>query len=137
MVCWSWRFCSCSMRISAIICWCSLLAAAAGTAVAATRAALATNVRTRMADLGLLGGNDEVGAAVVRPRRLAVARVERELLAIADRPQPLGGDAEGDEVLADRQRPPLAQRQVVLGGAALVAVALDRDHPGRVLLHRL
>ncbi len=32
--CCSWAFCSCSIRISAIICWCSLLAAIAGAAAA-------------------------------------------------------------------------------------------------------
>ena len=61
-----------------------------------------------------------------------MAGVEREFLAVADRLDAVGRDAERDEVVARGDRPPLAERQIVLGGAALVAVALDGDLPGRV-----
>ena len=70
-------------------------------------------------------------AAVLRPRALRRARIERKLLAVAHRAHAVGRDAERDQIVVRRQRAPLAERQVVFGRAALVAVALDRDLPRR------
>ncbi len=77
----------------------------------------------------LLCGDHEMRAPVLRPGRVVVTGIERELLAVADRAHLVGGNAQRDQVVLRRQRAPLAQREVVLGGAALVAVALDRDLP--------
>src|SRR3712207_7527828 len=49
-------------------------------------------------------------------------RSEGEFLAVADDADALGGDAEGHEVALRGGRAPLAERQIVLRGPALVAV---------------
>ena len=49
------------------------------------------------------------------------------LLAVADRLQLRLGGAERPQVVGDRVRAAVAERQVVLLGAALVGVALDGD----------
>src|SRR5574341_571908 len=80
-------------------------------------------------------------AAVLGVGGLVAARVERPLLAVRDDAQPCARDSQAREVVAHGARPLLAERQVVLDGAALVAVPLD-DHadaalalqPQRVLL---
>jgi len=48
------------------------------------------------------------------------------LLALADHHQPIGGDAEADEVLPHGVGAALPKCEVVLAGAAGIAVALDR-----------
>ena len=63
-----------------------------------------------------------------------MARVERELLAVADGPDAARRDAERHEVRLRRDGAALAERQVVFGRAALVAVALDGDRPGGYFL---
>src|SRR5688572_26026883 len=74
---------------------------------------------------------------VLRPARLVGLRAGRDLLAVGNRLQAVAGHAQGDEVVESRPRPALAEGEVVLDGAALVAVALDR-HPEEVeLLERL
>src|SRR5512147_587909 len=64
-------------------------------------------------------------AAILRPGRLAVAWIVRPLLAVADGLDAVRRDAEGNQVVLDRGRAPVAERQVVLAGAALVAMTLD------------
>src|SRR5215217_1984291 len=133
--CWSCCDCSWSMRMSAIICSCSRFgAAAAGTASNGTRqVATKSGQALRMVDLlRLLGGHDEMGPAVLRPGFFTVPGVERELLAVAHDLDAIGGDSERYQVVACGDGSSFAEGQIVLGGAALVAVALDADLPGRI-----
>ena len=65
--CCSWRFCSCSIRISAIICWCSLLAAPAGAAAD---------------DDGQRDAGDERRQAVAGDRRIRLACLTSSNLAV-------------------------------------------------------
>src|SRR5206468_2595733 len=76
-------------------------------------------------------------AAVPRVAGLALLAAERQLLAVADRGKPIGGDAERDEVVLHRLRAARAERKVVLDRAALVAVALDLGARARVVLQPL
>src|SRR5204863_5449884 len=143
---WSCCDCSCSIRRSAISCWCSLLAASAGVVVARTSARIARPASETFCFIVHSGGpcpqdsslrrHDEMRAAVLRPRRLVVPGVERELLAVAHRTKPVGGDAERHEIGARGDRPAFAQRQIVLGRAAFVAMAFDRDGPASVSLQQ-
>src|SRR5262249_44872364 len=91
-----------------------------------------------------LRGDDEMRAPVLRVRALVVTGIERKLLAVADRAQAIAWNSQRDEIRAGGGGAPLAQRQIVLGRAALVAVSLDRDGPGwialqdaRILIERL
>src|SRR6185437_698288 len=66
------------------------------------------------------------------------------LLAVAQGLEARGGHALGDQVLADRGGAALAEGQVVLARAALVAMAFDGDlvvgvllQPGSLLVERL
>src|SRR5207249_3015332 len=70
--------------------------------------------------------HQEVGPAVLRPARLVLLRTDRLLCPEAHDRYALGRDATRDEVVAGRARPALAEGEVVLGGAALVAVPLDQ-----------
>src|SRR5690606_18933437 len=72
------------------------------------------------------------GAAVLRPG--ALVRTERlgTLLAPAYRLHPAGIDTARLEIVARRIGPAVAERQVILAGAALVGMALDRDAHVRV-----
>src|SRR5262249_44682433 len=63
--------------------------------------------------------------------------IERELLAVADGAETFRSHPKRDEIGARRERPTLAEREVVFGGAALVAVSLDRDDPGGIFLQHL
>src|SRR5512140_2027162 len=67
---------------------------------------------------------DEVRAAVLRPRRLVVTRIQRLFLAETYRGERRLRNAEGHEVGHHGRRASLAQRHVVLRGAALVAMPL-------------
>src|SRR5262249_44174588 len=58
---------------------------------------------------------------------------ERLLFAEANGIDAIGGDAQGDEVLLDGAGTTIAESKVVLGGAALVAVAFDGDALGWVV----
>src|SRR5688572_32800700 len=85
----------------------------------------------------LLAGDDELRPAVLRPRRFVVPRIEWKLLAVADRAQPVGRDAERHKIVARCERAALAERQVVLCRAALVGVPFNRNHPRRIFLENL
>src|SRR5690606_6685680 len=65
------------------------------------------------------------GAAVLGPGGLGVTRIVRPLLAVADGLDTVRGDAERDQIVLDRGRAPVAESEVVLPRAALVAVTLD------------
>src|ERR1700681_201496 len=106
--------CSCSMRISAIICACSLLAASAGVAIATARASPSRAKDSLFVMALSLRGDDEMRAAVLGERRIVMTRIERELLAVAHRAEPIGRNPERHQIGARGNRPPLAQRQIVL-----------------------
>src|SRR5712692_7561234 len=119
--------CSCSMRMSAIICCTSLLAASAGVAMATARAR-PSRAKDNLFVMALsLRGDDEMRAAVFRERRILMTRIEREFLAVAHRAEPIGRNPERQQVGACGDCPLFAQRQIVLGRPAFVAVAFDRD----------
>src|SRR5439155_11245427 len=131
------------MRMSAASCWCSLFAARAGAAASIIARHTATHPFTPIVRVWAVIGetriasfcrDDEVRAAVLGPRGLVVSRVERKFFAVAHRTEAIGGDAERDQIRARGDGAPLAQRQIVLGRAALVAVAFDRHAPARILL---
>src|SRR5687767_15068286 len=108
------------MRSSAAICRCSRFCAWAGRAarpaMTATIAVLLISVRC----------NHKMAPPVPRHRLIRLPGIERELLAVADRANAIGGNAERDEECFHRQRAPLAQSEVVLRRAALIAMAFDR-----------
>ena len=70
---------------------------------------------------------DEIVAAVFRPRGFVVAGIGRLVLAVADGADAVGADAELGQRLAGGQRAAFAERAVVFLRAALVAVALDEQ----------
>src|SRR2546422_845999 len=73
-------------------------------------------------------------SSVRRVSELArVAGVEGALLAVRDRREPVARDTVAHEIIFGRARALLAEGQVVLDRAALVAVSLDHD-AARVLL---
>src|SRR6185369_10223034 len=86
--------------------------------------------------LPLLDDNEFV-PSVLGPGFLAVARVDRLFLTVADGGEALGRDAEVDQVIAGRLGPALAQRHVVLVGAALVAIPFDPELDRRLLGEQL
>src|SRR6478735_2503032 len=124
--CSNW-VCSCSMRTSAIICISRRDCAAAGDDTARIAAATSPSIVRPLIPFILLCRDHEMRAPVLRPRRIVVSGIERELLAVADRLDLVRGHAERHHVVLRRQGPALAEGQVVFGGAALVAVSLDRD----------
>src|SRR5262245_36517631 len=83
------------------------------------------------------GPHDEVHPPVERPGQLFVAGIERPLLAIRDGIDAVRRHAEGGQVVLRGLGPPLAEGQVVLGGAPLVGVPLDEDAEAGVGLERL
>src|SRR5580765_5170459 len=68
---------------------------------------------------------NEVAAAVCLPACLIALRAERLFLAVADGVQAVGGDAKMNKVALDGRSAAIAKDQVVFGGAAFVAMALD------------
>src|SRR5690242_20021521 len=72
-------------------------------------------------------------AAILRPRFLGVARIERPLFAVADRANARSVDAERGEVILRRLRAAVAESEVVLLGAAFVAMAFDEQVVLRIL----
>ena len=75
----------------------------------------------------LLRGEDEVTAAILLPAGLVRLGAERRFLALGDDGDAIGGDTEADQVGLDGVGAAIAERQVVFGGAALVAVPFDVD----------
>src|SRR6266850_4255435 len=74
---------------------------------------------------GLLGLDEEVRASVPSPAALGVLGADGPLLAVGDDGDAGGRQSLGEQVGHGRSRAPLAQGQVVLIRAALVAVPLD------------
>src|SRR5258706_1535793 len=81
---------------------------------------------------GLLGA-DEVAAAILLPAGFVALVAEGLFFAEADGADAIGGEAQGDEILLDGAGAAIAEREVVLGGTALVAVAFDGDAELRVI----
>ena len=66
-------------------------------------------------------------AAVDGPAPLGVLGADRAFLPVADRADAAGRDALRDEVVSRRLRAPIAEREIVFDGAALVALPLDEN----------
>ena len=66
-----------------------------------------------------------MATAILLPTSLVGFGAERLLLAVADRLNVAGADATLRQRALDGARPAVAQRQVVLGGPALIAMSLD------------
>src|SRR5688572_14896095 len=83
---------------------------------------------TTTASAGGPAGDDEVRAAVLRPAALAALGAEGSLFAVTDGADSRACHAQRLQVLASGVGAAVGERQVVLVGAALVAVAFQRDH---------
>ena len=59
---------------------------------------------------------------------------ERLFFAVADGVETVGGNAEASEVLLDGVGATIAESEVVFGGAAFIAMALNGDAHGGILL---
>src|SRR5258708_23464628 len=77
---------------------------------------------------------DEMVAAVFGPRRFVVTWIERTLLAVADCADAACIDAESDEILFGLVGAAVTEGEVVLLGAALVAMSFDEQVVLPVLL---
>src|SRR6267378_168745 len=88
-------------------------------------------------DVCVLLGADEVAAAILLPARFVVLVAEGLFLAEADGADAIGGDAQGNEILLDGAGAAIAEREVVFGGAALVAVAFDGHAKLRIVAKEL
>ena len=80
-----------------------------------------------------LGHGHDVDAAVALPAGFVVVFADGLLLAEADHVELRGGNAHLDQVVLGGAGTPVAQRDVVLGGTALIAVALDGQLVARVI----
>src|SRR5208337_3846052 len=78
-------------------------------------------------------GLDEVAATVFLPAGLVGFHAEGLFLAIADRGEAVGRNAQADEILLDGVGAAIAESQVVFSGAAFVAMALDGDAELRIV----
>src|SRR5688572_27810629 len=83
-----------------------------------------------------LACDDEMRAAVLRERAFVVTGIEGEFLAIADRAEAIRRDADEYEVAARADRAPFAERQIVFGGSAFVAMSLYGNRPRWVFPER-
>src|SRR6185312_7289773 len=81
--------------------------------------------------------DDRHTAAVLRPGGLVRAEHGGTLLAVADRLDAVGRDAQRHQRIAYRRRAALAEGEVVLARAALVAMTLDRHRHVRIFLQPL
>src|SRR4051794_37065600 len=89
--------------------------------------------RPARAGLLLRHAHGEGGAPVEAPRLFARVVVLRSLLTVAHAAEPVRTDAVAREVVANRVRAALAERQVVFGRADVAGVAFDLDPQARVL----
>jgi hypothetical protein len=76
---------------------------------------------------------DKVAAAILLIAILSGLHAEGLFLAEAHGAEAVGRDAQGDEVLLNGTGATVAEREVVFGRAALVAMAFDREANLRVL----
>src|SRR5712671_7868529 len=79
----------------------------------------------------------EVAAAILLPTGFVGFGAERFLLAVADGLDAIATNSGLHEGILDCVRTVGAESEVVLGGAALVAVSFDRDADIRMLLQEL
>src|SRR5258707_9247874 len=79
-------------------------------------------------------GDGGHGAPVLCPAILRRLRADRMFLAIGDRVDASGGNAETDEIFLHRVGAACAKREIVFARAALVAVAFDEHPNGRIFL---
>src|ERR1700723_2938005 len=77
---------------------------------------------------------DKVATAVLLPTGLVFFQAERFLLAVADGLDAAGVDSGGGQGIFYRAGALIAQRQVVFGRAAVVAVSFNRKADVRVLV---
>src|SRR5438132_2855450 len=108
--------------------WC----AAGGPAAPARRGshirrAPRARARPRVSGARSLAEDHRVDPPVARPAGVVLLVTEGQLLAVADGRDALGGDALSHQVVLHGLRPLGPQRQVVLDGAAAVAVPLELD----------
>ena len=75
--------------------------------------------------------------AVLGPGAFVGAERLGPFLAVADHRHPTGGDSARLEIVLRRIGAPVAQSEIIIPGAALVGMALDRDPDGRVALEPL
>src|SRR5579862_4427792 len=80
---------------------------------------------------------DEMAAAILLPTSFVAFGAERFFFAVADRLDAAGADAKRGQSGLNRARALIAQRQVVLGGTALVAVSFNREIHVRMLSEEL
>jgi hypothetical protein len=69
--------------------------------------------------------NEEMAAAILRPAGFGLAPAERRFLAETSRDDAIGVDSQAGQIVADHNGAAIAQRQVVFGGASLVAMPLN------------
>src|SRR5262244_1509696 len=72
-----------------------------------------------------LASRNKMAAPVLLPAGLIAFHAERLFLTVADRAHPVGGNSLGNQELLHGRRSPVTESQVVLRGAAFVAVPLD------------
>src|SRR5438034_1916293 len=89
--------------------------------------------RPRVSGARSLAEDHRVDPPVARPAGVVLLVAEGQLLAVADGRDALGGDALSHQVVLHRLRPLGPERQVVLDGAAAVAVPLELDLGAAVL----
>src|SRR6266516_7377887 len=114
--------------------WC----AAGGPAAPARRGshirrAPRARARPRVSGARSLAEDHRVDPPVARPACVVLLVAEGQLLAVADGRDALGGDALSHQVVLHGLRPLGPERQVVLDGAAAVAVPLELDLGAAVL----
>src|SRR5579862_4095659 len=98
-----------------------------------SRSAAATGEERRERDIGYLPrGEEEVSPAVLLPAVFGLRGAERPFLAVGDGPDPRAVDSERGQVLASRVGAPVAEREVVLRRAAVVAMTLDQELRARM-----
>src|SRR5205814_6662061 len=98
------------------------------------RACFTRRAGSRLFQVLAAGENLELVPAILRPRVFVVSGSERPLLAVGHGLDTAAIDAVADDVLLGRRRAPVAERQVVFVGPALVAMAADPNPQARVSL---
>src|SRR3989454_6494741 len=89
---------------------------------------------TATTEIYTLSLHDALPISILRPRFLVMSLGEGPLLTVGHGLDPTPIDAVADDVLLGRRRAPVAERQVVFVGPALVAMAADPNPQARVSL---
>src|SRR5713101_1729484 len=82
-------------------------------------------------------GHDKVAAAVLLPAGFVALHAEGFFFAVADSADAVGADAQRNHVLLDGGCATVAERKVVFGGTALIAVTFDHDFDLRVITQKI